>query len=243
MTTLVLVAGALALVLICGGRPWENLPNGDTLRRLAGTLFTLGAGAAFGTVMVAMLSEQAVVTEFEAGRATLVGAGAAFAVLIVARVLAVSALDELALFAAVVGMVIGALVMTIEDSDDAARILQWTLLTTGMAWALVGTYTALLRNRALAAALGLALALFGGAAVAENPWSHRIALLTLVAVTLGVYLTRPSWPYITAAIIAAVVLTVTWVGEALGPALALLSAGVVVLVLAGGALYLHRHTA
>jgi hypothetical protein len=239
VTALVLVAAATGLVLLKGSRAWDDLRNGDTLRRLASTLFTLGAGAVFGTVMVAMLSEQAVVTEFEGGRATLIAAGAAFGVLVVARLRAASALAELALFATMVGMVAGLLAMATEDSESSAKVMQWTLLTAGLAWALVATYTTLLKNRVLGTALGLALALFGAATVSEDPWSHRVALLVLVAVTLTVYLTRPSWPYITVAIIASVVLTVTWVGEEVGAALALLSAGVVVLVLAGGALYLH----
>jgi hypothetical protein len=236
LTTLVLVLAALGVVLFRGSRAWEDLPNGDTLRRLAGTLFTLGAGAAFGTVMVAMLSEQAAVSEFEAGRATFIAAGTAFAILVVARIQAVSAL---ALFGAMVGMVAGVLAMTTQDDEYSVRAMQWVLLATGLTWALVATYSRLLRNRTLGTALGLALALFGGTVVADNPWSQRIALLALVGITLGVYLTRPSWPYITAAILAAVLLTVTWVGEAVGAALALLSAGVVVLVLAGGALFLH----
>lgn len=241
VTAVVLVAAALGVVLFRGSRSWDDLRNGDTLRRLSGSLFTLGAGATFGTVMVAMLSEQTAVTEFEAGRATFIAAGTAFGVLVVSRLLADSALSELALFGAMVGMVAGVLAMTTEDSDYSARAMQWTLLTAGLAWALVATYTRILRNQTLGTALGLALALFGAATVAENPWSHRVALLVLVAVTLTVYLTRPSWPYITAATVAAVVLTVTWVGETVGAALALLSAGVVVLVLAGGALYLHLH--
>lgn len=241
MTTLVLVAAALGVIWVRGTRAWQDVPNGDTLRRLAGTLFTLGAASAFGTVMAAMLSEQEYVSEFEAGRATLIGASTAFAILVVARLLAVSALGELALFGAMVGMVAGVLAMTTEDSDYSANVMQWTLLAAGLTWALVATYTRLLRNRTLGAALGLALALFGAATIAESPWSHRLASLTLVTVALAVYLTRPSWPWITAAIIAAVVLTVTWVGEAVGAALALLAAGVVVLILAGGALYLHLH--
>lgn len=239
VTTLVLLAAAAGLLLSKGSRSWDDVRSGDTLRRLASTLFTLGAGAAFGTVMVAMLSEQAVVTELEGGRATLIASGAAFGILVVARLRADSALSELALFAAMVGMVAGLLAMTSEDTGYSARVMQWTLLTAGLVWALVATYTHLLRNRVLGTALGLALALFGAATVSEVPWSHRVALLVLVAITLTVYLTRPSWPYITVAIIASVVLTVTWVGEEVGAALALLSAGVVVLLLAGGALFLH----
>ena len=230
VTALVLVRGrSSGVVLFRGSRSWDDLRNGDTLRRLAGTLFTFGAGATFSTVMVAMLSEQAAVSEFEAGRATVIAAAAAFASSWRSRLLADSALSELALFGAMVGMVAGVLAMTTEDSEYSARAMQWTLLAAGLAWALVATYTRILRNQTLGTALGLALALFGAATVSENPWSHRVALLVMVAVTLAVYLTRPSWPYITAAIVAAVILTVTWVGETVGAALALLSAGVVVL--------------
>lgn len=234
-----LVLGGLSVVVARGTRAWDDLANGDTLRRLSGTLFTLGAGAAFATVMVALLSEQAHVTEVEAGRATLLAGATAFAILLVDRWQAPSALGELALFIAVVTMVTGTITMTATDDRASAVAAQWALLLVGCAWAAVGSFTGVLRNQTLAAALGLAVATFGAAMHTGVVWSDRFALMALVLATLTVYLTRPSWPWITAAIIAAVVLTVTWVGEAVGVALALLCAGVVVLVLAGGALHLH----
>jgi hypothetical protein len=114
------------------------------------------------------------------------------------------------------------------------------LLSIGLAWALVGTFTSLMRTEILVTCLGLLLALFASATIAEEAWSQRLALATLIVVSLAVYLARPLWPYIATATVAAVVLTVTWVGEAVGPAMALLAAGLVFLVLAGAALMLHR---
>ena len=50
----------------------------------------------------------------------------------------------------------------------------------------------------------------------------------------------PRPPSLPPATLAAVVLTVTWVGEAVGPAVALLAAGLVLLLVAGGVLVLRR---
>jgi hypothetical protein len=235
-TTLVLLGAASALVMFTDGGRWDDVPNGAGLRRLSGALFALAALAAWGTVLTALLSGQEFVSEREASIAFIAAGAAGFAVLVAARLRADTPLGELGMVAASVSIVAGMIQLWFTDRPVA---IQWTLLALGLAWALVGTFTQLMRHHTLVTALGLLLALFGAATVAENEWSHRLALLTLVAVALGVYLMRPTWPYITAATLTAVVLTVVWVGDALGPALALLAAGVVVLVLAGGALWLH----
>lgn len=234
-TTLALLLTAGGLVIFLRGRPWDYVPKGDALRRLSGTLFTLGAGAAFGTVMVAMLSSQALVTDAEASQAVVIAGLVASAVLVVARVWADTPLGEAGLFAASVAVVGGAIQLWLTDD---AVVIQWTLLAVGLVWALTATFTALLRHHTLVTALGLLLALFAST-ISEETWSQRLALVTLIAVALAVYLNRPSWPYISVATVAAVVLTVTWVGEAVGAAVALLAAGLVILVLAGGALLLH----
>jgi hypothetical protein len=235
-TTFVLLAAAVALVLFAGGGRWNDAGSGPGLRRLDGALFSLAALAAWGTILTALLSDQELVTEREASIAFIVAGCAAFAVLVPARIWADTPLGELAMVAASLSIVAGLIQLLFADR---AVVIQWTLLGLGIAWALVGTYTHLMRCRTLVTASGLIIALFGAATIAENEWSHRLALMTLVVVALTVYLTRPTWPYIAVATVAAVVLTVVWVGEALGAALALLAAGVVVLVLAGGALLLH----
>ncbi len=233
---LLFVAGGLAF--FTHGRPWADVPNGDTLRRLSGTLFSFGALGAFGTVMVAMLANDENVTGNEASRAVVLGSLAAAGVLVVARLRADTPLGEFGLVAASVAAVMGVVQLTIPDEAVA---IQWTLLAIGLAWALLGTFTALMRNQILVTSLGLLLALFASATIAEEAWSQRLALTTLIVISLAVYLARSLWPYIAAATVAAVVLTVTWVGEAVGAAMALLAAGLVFLVLAGGALILHRH--
>ena len=236
-TTLALVLAAGVLVLMTHGRPWADVPNGDTLRRLSGTLFSFGALGAFGTVMVAMLSNNEGASDDEAALAFGLGALAAAAVLVVARLRADTPLGEVGLVAASIVEVMALVQLTIPDEAIA---IQWTLLCIGLAWALVGTFTILMRNQNLVTSLGLLLALFASATIAEEVWSQRLALATLIVISLAVYLARPVWPYIATATIAAIVLTVTWVGEAVGPAMALLAAGLVFLVLAGGALMLHR---
>lgn len=235
-TTLVLLAAAVALVVFAKGGRWDEVPNGAGMRRLAGSLFAFAALGAWGTVLTALLSGQEFITEREASIAFIAAGAAGFAVLVAARLRADTPLGEFGMVAASVSVAAGMIQLWFTDRPVA---IQWTLLALGLAWALVGTFTQLMRHHTLVTALGLLLALFGAATIAESEWSHRLALVTLIAVALGVYLARPTWPYITAATLAAVVLTVVWVGEAVGAALALLAAGVVVLVLAGGALWLH----
>jgi hypothetical protein len=236
-TTLALILAAGVLVLMTHGRPWVDVPNGDTLRRLSGTLFSFGALGAFGTVMVAMLSNNEAVSDDEAALAFGLGALAAAAVLVVARLRADTPLGEVGLVAASIVEVMALVQLTIPDEAIA---IQWTLSCIGLTWALVGTFTVLMRNQILVTSLGLLLALFASATIAEDVWSQRLALATLIVISLALYLARSLWPYIATATIAAIVLTVTWVGEAVGPAMALLAAGLVFLVLAGGALMLHR---
>lgn len=235
-TTLALLVAAAGLVVFLGGRAWDDVPNGDALRRLSGTLFSLGAGAAFGAVMVAMLSGQDQVTDAEASRAIIVAGLVASAILVLALLRADTPLCELGLVAASVAVTAGMMQLWFTDET---LVIQWTLLALGLSWALLATFTSVLRHHTLVTALGLLLALFAAATIAEEVWSHRLALATLIVVSLAVYLTRPTWPYISVATVAAVVLTVTWVGEAVGAAMALLASGLVILVLAGGALSLH----
>ncbi|MCZ3389253.1 MAG: hypothetical protein LH645_09090 [Actinomycetia bacterium] len=237
-TTFALVLAAVSLVLFAQGRPWADVPNGDTLRRLSGTLFSFGALGAFGTVMVAMLSNNTGASDDEVARAFTLGALAAAAVLVAARLRADTPLGEIGLVVSTVTASMALVQLTIPDEPIA---IQWTLLSMGLAWALLGTFTLLMRNQMLVTSLGLLLALFASATIAGEPWSHRLALTTLIVVSLVVYLRRPLWPYLAAATAAAVVLTVSWVGEAVGAAMALLAAGLVFLVLAGAALMLHRH--
>ncbi len=235
--TLVLMFAAAALVATRRDRAWGDLANGETLRRLSGALFSMGALAGFATVMVAMLSGQETVTDTELGSATILAAVLAFAILLVARWQADTPLGEMAMFAAVTAGYVGVIEIT---ANDRTVLIQWTLMALGLAWAAVATFTRLLRHSMLLTSLGLVEAFFAAATISEVTWSHRLALTVLILVSLGVYLLRPSWPYITAGTLSAVVLTVTWVGEAVGPAVALLAAGLVLLLLAGGALLLRR---
>lgn len=236
--TLILILAAVTPVVIRRQRAWVDLPNGETLRRLSGTLFTLGALAGYGTILVAMLSGQARVTDAEVGWASILGALLAFAILLLARWQADTPLSEMAMFAATTAAYVGVIQLT---AIDRTVVIQWTLLALGLAWAAAATFTRWMRHRILITSLGLAEAFFAAATVADVTWSHRLALGVLIAFALGIYLMRPSWPYITAGTLAAVVLTVTWVGEAVGPAVALLAAGLVLLLMAGGALVLRRH--
>lgn len=235
--SVILVLAGVVPILLRQNRRWDAMPSGDTLRRLSGTLLSMGALASFATVLVAMLSNQATVTEVEAGWATILGAVVAFAILMVARLQADTPLGELAMFAAVTAAYVGIIQIT---ANDRTVLIQWTLMGVGLTWAVVATFTPLMRHRTLITSLGLLEAFFAAATIAEVTWSQRLALGVLIAVSLAVYLVRPSWPYIATSTVAVVVLTVTWVGKAVGPAAAMLAAGLVLLLLAGGVLLVRR---
>jgi hypothetical protein len=209
------------------------------MRRLCSTLLTLGAAAAAGGVVVALLPATwpgTDVTASEVGRALLAAAVAAAAVLLIARIVAPSALAEAALYGAVLGASGSVLLLMGADTETPPKTVFFMV---GVGWAVLATFSHVVTVPSLAAALGLVTA-FYAAIVGEEAWSRNTFLGILVAVGIAVYLARPSWPYIAAAMLSAVALTVSVLGDRFGPALALLAAGFVLLAFAGAVLLVQR---
>ena len=158
------------------------------------------------------------------------------AILVAARIFSPSAFVEMALYAAVLGISGGVLLCTGSPSETAVKT---TLFAVGLSWALLATFSRAFTVPPLATVLGLALAFFA-ANIGAGATSRDLFLSALVIVGVAVYLLRPSWPYVVVAMLSAVTLTVSLLGDAYGPAIALLAAGVVLLAFAGAVLLLQR---
>lgn len=239
MSALVLVFGGSALILIrLHGATWALGSATDSVwRRLSSTLLTLAAGALAVAVLVAMLPpETESGTDDAVGRSLVVAAVGAIVVLGVARWMAPSAFADVALFVATIALV-GGFWLDVEPSGLGPVAISFCLL--GVGWALASTWASLASVPTLGAAIGLAFGVFsttiGGDSATMNP-----LLGVMVLVGIGVYAMRPTWPYLAAAMVSTVGLTISLFGAALGPAFALLAAGVVLMVFAGGILYLQR---
>jgi hypothetical protein len=234
-----LVAAGLVLVGVRRRAAVRSGAEESILRRLASTLLTLGAAAAGGAVMVAMLpttgpaSES--VTSSEVGRALLIAAVVAGGILVLARALAPSAFAELALFGAILAASTG---ICLVGDVDSFNLWATVFFVVGLGWALLATFSKVVTVPTLTASLALFTAFYAG--VVGEGWVRNTLLGTLVGVGILVYLIRPSWPYVAAAMLAAVTLTVIVLGDAFGAALALLAAGLVLLLFAGAVLLVQN---
>jgi hypothetical protein len=211
----------------------------SVLRRLASTLLTLGAAATAGGVIVAMLPAHFGNTDVgitDVGRALVVASLISATLLVLARVVAPSALEGMALYAALLATSGGVLLIIEPDTDTPAKFVFFVV---GVGWALLATFTGAITVPTLATTLGLATAFFA-ANIGPEAGSRQVFLAVLVAIGVGVYLARPSWPYVVVAMLSAVTLTVSVLGPAFGPALALLAAGFVLVVFAGAVLLYQR---
>lgn len=217
----------------------SSLTERSVLRRLASTLLTLGAAATAGGVVVAMLPAHfgnRDVASTDVGRALVVAAVISATILVLAHLVAPSALEGMALYAAVLAASGGVLLMLGADTDTP---IKFVFFLVGVGWSLLATFTRAITVPTLATTLGLATA-FLAANIGESAGSRQAFLAALVAIGVGVYLARPSWPYVVVAMLSAVTLTVSVLGPAFGPALALLAAGFVLLVFAGAVLLFQR---
>lgn len=232
--TFALAAGVIVLVR----RQQRSAQSQDAvLRRLASTLFTLCAGAALGLVSRLFVPERGVMPESRVGWMLLSMALVAGLVMVLARIVAPSALAEVALFACVM-LAAGGLLMQFGP-DNSPTALRITFFAVGVMWAALAYLTRMLTVPTLGAVLGLATAVAMTLGDGTGHTSEVLAALLAVG-AFAIYLVFPRWPLIAAAVLSAVVLTFSLVGEAFGAAMALLVAGLVLLALAAGAFYLRR---
>ena len=227
-------AGATAVV-VGGRRPDEH--GQAVARRLASTLLTLCASAVAGLVIRAFIPDFGRdISESTAGWMLLTAAAVAGAVLILTRVVAPSALGELALFGTLLAAGFGAVLVAGVPDDPTVPVLVFFSL--GAGYAVVALTTRLLTVPTLGVVLGLVTAL---AAAAGETATNRILLAVLALGCFGAYLMRPRWPLVMAAMLAAVALTFSLVGDALGSAVAFLASGLLLLGLAAAALIRQQH--
>jgi hypothetical protein len=217
-------------------------PEADraVLRRLASTLLTLAAAATAGFVAIAYLPAAGAgdPTDARLGWMFLTIAAATGSVLVVTRLVAPSALAEIGLYGAVLAAPTGLLFfVNLPESSDLPALVAVLFAVVGVAYAAVASTTRALTAPTLGTVLGLATALI--AAIGDSPTS-RVLLAVLAVGCFAAYLARPRWPFVAAAMLAAVILTFVVVGDAFNPAVAMLVAGVALLALAAGTLLLQR---
>ncbi len=227
---------AAGAVTVFVGRHLRDEHEQSVARRLASTLLTLCAAAAAGLVIRAIVpNTNQDISEARAGWMLLTAAAVAGTILVVTRLVAPSALAELALFGTTLAAAFGAiLVVGMPDSPTFATVLFFCL---GAGYAVMALTTRLLTVPTLGLILGLATAL---AAAGGETTTNRLLLGLLAVVCFGAYLMTPRWPLVTAAMLAAVALTFSLVGGALGSAFAFLVSGLMLLGLAAVALLLQQ---
>lgn len=237
------VLGSVALVLGVTGmvvaalarRRGENAPDHAVLRRLSSTLLTLAAAVTAGFVLRAFMATNGDVDESRVGWMFLTIAATSGLILVATRVVAPSAFAEIGLFGALLAVPAG--IVWLAGPPDSPTLGMVLFYCVGIGYAALAILTRMVTVPTLGIGLGLATALI--ASVGDTTTS-RVLLLLLAAGCFAGYLARPRWPLVTTAMVAAVAFTFSIVGDTFGPAVAMLVAGLVLLVLTGVALLLRR---
>ena len=152
---------------------------------------------------------------------------AAGAITVVARLVAPSAIAEAGLYAAVLALPTGLTFLFGVPSTPTLALIGFFAL--GVVWAALALTTRMLTVPTLGAVLGLLTALM--TALGDTAVSKWLALALAVG-GFAAYVKLPRWPLVAAAMLGAVVLTFEVVGSATNGAVALLVAGLLLLVLA-----------
>ncbi|MFZ0324547.1 MAG: hypothetical protein WAN48_10490 [Actinomycetes bacterium] len=238
LAVLALVFGAVGLVVVAVDRRRPLAEDHAVIRRLASTMFTLTAVAAAGLVLRLYLPDRGGVDDTRLGWMFLTIAVVSGAILVGARFLAPSALAEIGLYGTVLAVPLGLMfVFNLPDSDWMAQAGMVTFFAVGAAWAAMATWTKVLTVPMLGTVLGLGTALF---ASLGGTTTSKVLLAVLAVGSFAVYLVQPRWPWVTAAMLAAIFFTFAIVGDAFGGPVAMLVAGLLLLVLAALALMLQR---
>ena len=230
------VAGVTVIAVARGRGGGPSLADDAVLRRLASTLLTLSAAASAGLVIRAYLPDTGDASDARVGWMFLTAGVVAGLVLVAARLTAPSALAEVGLYGAVLAA-LGGIMMLVGPSDSPTMAIV-AFFCVGAGYAAVALLTRLLTVPTLGMVLGLGTALF--AAFVGEMTTSRVLLAVLAVGCFAAYLVRPLWPLVTAAMLAAVGFSFMLVGDTFGPAVAMLVSGLLLLVLAAGALLLRR---
>jgi hypothetical protein len=193
-STVLLAVAAAVLVVASGGR--SRLLEQAVRRRLAGVLFTAAAGTAATAVG---LQADHVIESPDSTEALLVSV--AFLVISVAGYwFAPTVVGQL-------GIAVGAF-MTVpwaldEIGDISPIAFGLSVLAIGVVWLVLGE-RGLWREMASARVIGCTLALIGAQIpvfTADFPWVAYVATGAVAAAAFGVFMARPSWPYLAVGVI------------------------------------------
>ena len=197
-------------------------------RRLTGALLTGGAASAAGAVglLVDHLFPGTDTT------AALSGFGTLAVLSLLGYLVAPTVLGQLGVAAGAVASV----QLSFESFHGSSVGIGLGILGLGVAWLLV-TERGLWREVASARVIGTALAVIGAQIPAlgfdDHRWVGYLAMALVVVVAFAVYVARFAWPYLAAGVIAVTLVVpealLDWTDNSLGPAGALLVAGVTLL--------------
>ncbi len=221
-----------------GGRRTGGRRTGGLRRRAASALLTAGAILAAGDAALIVADPWS---------SPLAGAVTAVTLLVVGQLLAPTLLSQVALAVSSVFLATSVSELLFREGYDASpqdwqrRQVLFALppIAVGAAWAWV--IARWLRYRALAVSLGLVIMVFFALTMLGPQRTPGSVTLVLIAVaTLISYLRDPVWPWLVAAVMALAAVVFIQAGDTLGPAIAFLLAGLVLLVGVGVLLLFER---
>lgn len=240
-TAVLLVGAALALGVTGGGLRTLRTAAGALRRRLASVLMT-GAAVAGASAVIVYLIDWA--DRGPTSREDYIGMGGFLTLAVLAAVGYAVAPTLLGQAAVAIGLAYGS-IFTWEALDRAtsARIAS-TLLVLGLAWLLLAE-TRVWREQLPARLFGAVLLVGGAQALLDQhaSWSYVVTALVGVA-GFVLYAVRRAWPYLAMGVVALTLAVpealLDWTSGTFGTALALLGAGVTLLVASLVGLRLRR---
>jgi hypothetical protein len=225
----------LAVTGFRGSRPSDD--EAEVLRRLSSTLLVLSTAAVAGLLARVFVPAVGDFDQTRGGWMLITIAVVCGLLLVGVRLSAPSALDEVGLLGVVLAFTAG--VLLVVGFTDQGDYVTAPILVVGLGWAFIATSTRALTVPTLGLTLGLAAALWASL-VGDGDAANKLMTATLALVCFATYLVRPAWPWLAVALIAAVAFTLMVVSPVASPAVTLIVAGVVLLVLAATAFALQR---
>ena len=244
-TSLLLLAAGVAVSLFGGGYAELRAGGDDTRRRLTSALLTAGslaAAFAVGLQLSYALDDPASSVPVAVGSVTmLVLASCGYAY-------ACSALGLLSIAAAALNAIMNVW-SQVDQHGERSWIPALALLGFAAVW-LVLTETGRFREPAVARLTGMAIALFGAQIARSDGHLANLAYALLLVVALAgfaMYLRTAAWPYLVGGVVGVTIVVpeaiIDWTGGALGPAGAVLLAGLALLGASLAGFRMHKEVA
>jgi hypothetical protein len=232
-----LLAGVALLLAVAGGAIGAATGAGFSAvrsgrepvrRRLTGALLTGAAASAAGAVGVLFDWQY---PDTDTG-AALTGFAVLTVLSLIGYLVAPTVVGQLGVAAGAVTSV----ALVVEQSDGAGIAMGLGTIGLGLVW-IVAAERGLWREIASARVIGCVLAVVGAQIpvwdLDDHRWVGYLALALVAAAAFATYVARPAWPYLAAGVIAVTLVIpealIDWTDNALGPAGALLVAGLTLL--------------